>query len=106
MRINFSAPIANLDGSPVMEGDRPMTLGNLAINALVATLQGPDGQPEHLDGIGKVRNALLAETIFKASEPLDLKAEDIALLKERIGRAYSPLAVMRAWALLDGDAHV
>lgn len=112
MKINFSAPILNFDGEAVMETDekgkplegKPLTLSTISVNALVMPLPDGRGQQEHLDGAAKVRHACLAETIFKSTAPIDLKVEDIALIKERIGRGYGPLVVMRCWALLESGA--
>lgn len=99
MKIDFSAPILDLDGKPI-EGD--LTLGSLSVNALLATLMD-HGQPEQLSGTEKVRQAVLAQKIH-SEKTIDLQAEDVALLKDRIGRSYAPLAVMQAWQLLDPPA--
>lgn len=109
MKINFTVKLVGLDGQPVLEKDtdgqtKMVTLATVAVNALLAPLVDMRGQPEQLDGLTKVRHATLAESIFKATDAVDLKVEDIALIKERIGRAFAPLVVMRAWALLEGDA--
>jgi hypothetical protein len=49
----------------------------------------------------KFLRGALAAKIHNATAPLALKAEDTALLKKLIGKAYSPLIVFRAWPLLD-----
>ena len=100
MKIDFSARIVNLDGEPVEENGVVLTLGSLSINALLATLADLRGQTEQLPGTEKVRQATLAQKIHTEGS-VDLSAEDITMLKDRIGRAYSPLAVMQAWQLLD-----
>lgn len=102
MKIDFSAPILDLKGEPLTEGDVPVTLGKLAVDALMATMI-VKGEAEQLDGNAKVRNFLLASRIFEADAPIDVNLEDANLIKERIGRAFTPLAVGRAWKLLEGD---
>lgn len=102
MNINFNAPILNLDGNEITEGGEAVTLRSVAINALLATLADGAGRPEQLGGTEKVRLATLAQAIHSAEDELDLEVEDVALIKERIGRAYQPLAVMQAWKLLEG----
>lgn len=105
MKIDFSQAITSLDGTPAKAdpaSDEVVTLGAVSINALLSPLSDPrTNQPESLAATEKVRYAKLAQDIFSATAPLDLKAEDIALLKERIGRGFAPLTVARAWDLLD-----
>lgn len=101
MEINFSELILNLDGETIPdEKGESTTLGKLAVGALLTVLP-EHGQPEQISPVDKCRYGKLAQDIY-ASQTVDLKVEDIALLKDRIGKAYPPLAVMRAWDLLDG----
>ncbi len=102
MKIDFSAVIKELDGSDMFgEGKKPLTLGTVAIEALVNVLPDQMGQPERLSGERKVANAVLAERICLAQEPLDLKVDDVALIADRIGAIYGAVIVWRAWALLE-----
>ena len=100
MKVDFAQPIRDLGGQPLSEGGNTLTLGTVCINSLLVTLMTGHG-PEQLDGTAKVTHATLAQTIHTAEAAVDLKAEDIALLKDRVGRACIPIVVMRAWALLD-----
>jgi hypothetical protein len=102
MLIDFSTAIRDFDGKEIEDGG-VVTLRSLSINALLAPLADASGRPEQLPGTEKVRLATLAQAIHTSAEKLDFKAEDITLLKERIGRAYSPLIVMQAWKLLEGE---
>jgi hypothetical protein len=104
MKIDFATSLLDLDGQPLQDGEEAVTLRKIAVNALLATLIVDGHTPENLSGEAKIRNALLAEAIHTAKSAIDLKAEDVVLLKERVGRAYQPLLVMRAWALLDPPA--
>lgn len=108
MKIDFNSPLTGLDGKPLRvpgEDGAPgdvMTLGLMAINVLLSPLiDERTGNAETTAPIEKVRFAKLAQDIFTAKAPIDLPAEDVALLKERIGRAGAPLAVARAWEILD-----
>jgi len=101
MKIDFQQTLMGLGDEPLMEGDKPATLGTVSIAALLNAIPGPNGQPEELSGEAKVRQAVLAQNIFKATGPLDVSVDDVHLLKQRIGRMFTPLAVMRAWNLLD-----
>ncbi len=109
MKIDFSAPILNLDGhmvdaagAPVDEAASAMRLSDVAINALLGTLSDASGRAEQLGGIDKVKHATLAQEIHAATGAIEIEAEQVALLKERIGRAYIPIVVLQAWKLLEG----
>lgn len=106
MLVDFSRPILGLDGTPLKQGeaaDSPdMTLGDVAVSALLETLFVPGRrEPENLPAEAKVRNAALALAIRGAGESVDVKIEDLSLLKERIGRAFTTMIVFRAFALLE-----
>lgn len=103
MLIDFTTAITNLDGEAIKDGSGEMTLREVAISALVSTLAEPGGHAEVLQPMEKVGNARLAQTIHGA-DTVDLTAEQVALLKSRIGRAYAPVVVMRAWDILDPTA--
>lgn len=105
MKIDFNTKILALDGeTQVVEqvGDeiKPVTLGHMAINALLTPLPDMAGNQEQTDGQTKVRLATLAQAIY-AGGTVDVSVEDVSLIKERIGRCYSALPVMRAWSILD-----
>ena len=101
MKIDFSTPILGLDNEQVVENDEAVTLGTLAIGALLQLLPGLDGRPENLSATDKVHHAVLAQSIFQASAPIEVSVDDVSLLKTRIGQAFMPLAVMRAFEILD-----
>lgn len=108
MKVDFSTPLTALNGEPIRapaEDGSPgdvMTLGLMAINVLLTTLiDERTGQAENVQPVEKVRYAKLAQDIYSAKGPIEIGVEDVALLKDRIGRAGAPLAVARAWAILD-----
>lgn len=100
MKIDVTAPILGLDGLPLpSENGTTATLRTLIHGALLNAL--PD-DAKMLDGTKKAHLFTLA---LKANEDvIDLKAEDITLIKQRIGMAYPPLAVGRAYEILDPPA--
>lgn len=75
---------------------RPVTLGLIAMRALVAPEQNLP--PE--EGL---KRGQLAMSVYKSPGAL-LTAEETALIKKQIGKFYGPLIVMRAFALLDPAA--
>ena len=107
-KIDFSRVLQDFDGKdlpyikPDGKTDGDLTLRKVAIEALLATLGGPDDRAEQLSGQDKLKHAELARRIHRSSAPLTLKAEDVALLKDRIGRAWQPVAVLGAFEMLEG----
>ena len=99
MKIDFDAVIVNAAGEPMTDIDRPtavVTLATIASSSLFASL--PDDQS--LEPARKAEYGALGIQLF-AGGAHDLKVEQIALLKDRIGRTYAPLVVARAFDLLD-----
>lgn len=104
MLIDFSAPILDLFGRPCIEagtgsnGTDPknLTLATVASSALTAAI--PD-EPNQSAAV-KVQRFGLALRVA-AGGSVDLKAEEVAMLKDLIGKLYQPLVVGRAYDLLD-----
>lgn len=96
MKIDLTAQILDLKGEAL---DPPMTLRDVCTMALLSTLRDDD----KLNGPQKADLFALALRMVDATE-VDLKVEDVALLKDRIGRGYPPITVGRAYALLDPPA--
>lgn len=102
MKINFSAVLRNLDGEPLMRQSQmadaqaqPMTLANAACDALII----PDSQQQ--SGDEKAAQFALAMKIVKGGE-VEITPEQATLIKKRIGAAFGPLVVGRAYELLNG----
>ena len=96
---DFSAPITDLDGTVLDDGSpakKPFTLGEAAVRALVASF--PDEQ--NVSPNEKFKRAELASRIHNKSD-LVLSAEETALVKNLIGKAFAPVVVFRAWPMLD-----
>lgn len=96
MKINFSAPILDMEKNPVKEGDKDVTLGMVSCTALLATY--PD--EKELSGLEKVRRGRLGEIAFNGGEK-EISVEDAALIKSLIAKAYPPLVVMRAYDIIE-----
>lgn len=105
MQIKVTTYVKNLSGvGPLLteQGDK-IPLRAPLLNVLINTLDtpGPNGpQPEQIDGDTKVQMFKLAQRIERHAT-VDLTAEDITLLKDRIAKAYPALMVGRVWEMLD-----
>jgi len=80
---------------------KPFTLKAVATNVLLMTETDGTGRPKELKGEEKVERYVLAMKIYNSDGLVDLKVEEISLLKKLIGRAYGPLTVGQAWEVLD-----
>ena len=116
MKINFNTILKNLDdenlkqsiygdevnqqGERIKKGEEDLTLGLLSRSALLDLSQ----EELKLTGVEKQDRFFLAEKIKKAEKEgneIDLKSEDVTLLKKIIGEKYMPIVIGRAWEILD-----
>lgn len=99
MKRNLNAPILQLDGTE-FPGKNKQTLQSVCFVALT-TPQEDDGS---LNAETKMSLYRLAQKIVKGGE-VELTAEEIALLKDRIGKVFVHVVVLgRAFELLEADA--
>lgn len=94
MKYNLSGTIKELDGSPALQEKKTITINELCIQSLCAV----DGQTS---GEEKMKNAVLAETLYKSKGVVDISLEDAKRIKDATGKYLSPLAIMQIWRILD-----
>lgn len=96
--VDFATPIKTIDGTEMRKEDKSiLTINEVTQNALLASY--PDEQ--NLSGEEKVRRWVLAMKIDRQRKNPDLTADEIALIKKLIAKAYNPLIVGQSWSLLD-----
>lgn len=113
MQVDFSTQMVDIegepmeesklkaDGSPVMDGDKPVMLKlSVARVAKRVLLAGFDDE-KGLSGEDKLARWTLAQRINKGTK--NYHAEDIALVKRLIAKAYTAAVVGPAYAILEGD---
>ena len=98
--INVTQEIRDFTGEIITlgtkENERPLTLRLVCTQALTALRQ----QDQGLSGEEKFKRGILAEQIYMNDE-VELKAEDISLLKKLIGETFNALVILRTWRILD-----
>jgi hypothetical protein len=99
MKINFNEELRTLEGESLVP---VTTLKKCAVEALLANFPGE----ERLPGEEKAKRWLLATRIYANPENIELKPEDLVLIKKVVGMGYSPLIVGQAWELLDGKENL
>lgn len=97
MRIDFGQKLIDFrTGEPLKDPDgEEATLASVAVSALLAPEQGQDGKE-------KFKLYELAKAI-SPGKVVTIDAEDVAKIKESIGKHYTAAAVGAAWNLLEGE---
>lgn len=101
MKRDFDAVLKGYDGAPLLESGKEVKLGSPAVTVLLAQFQ----DEQSLRGEDKFSRYKLAERIGQGGVQ-DVSAEEIALLKSLIGKAYPPGIVGPAYEALEQDAPV
>jgi len=109
MKINVTEQLTELNGTPMVTGKQvcqacgsvisepgPVTVRLAATRALTAQYR----DEQSLAGDEKVARFHLALKLTGEDEP-DLKAEEVVLIKNVVGKMYGPVVVGRVWAILD-----
>ena len=89
------------NGKPTMKKSPPFTLRTACVNVLTMREVDDRGKAKEISGKDKVKRYELAKRIYHSKELVDLQAEEIALLKELVGRIYPPITVGQAFEILD-----
>jgi hypothetical protein len=100
MRIDFSQRLKSIDGSELTENGKPLTLGVIAVNALLEVV--PKNEDPTADV--KVQRWKIAQRVAGADGDVDITVEEIVLVKRLIGVAYGPLVVGQAFEMLERSA--
>lgn len=95
MKVDFSQPITYLDGTPLLPYD---TLKKVVSFAIGQVLPGDENVP----GDKKVALGYLGFTIYGSTEPVELQAADVVVLKERIAKLFAAPVIAQAWDMLEG----
>ena len=97
MKVNLSLPVLDLEGKPIKDGDKDLTVRTVCCGALLTPDQkNPDQTSEE-----KVKFFKLALRI--ADDEEDFSIDDIAILKKQIGKLFPPLVVGRCFEVLDPE---
>jgi hypothetical protein len=103
MKINFRTVLKDLDDEPIKDGDKDMTLGSVSKFALLAGFQ--DEKVEAAEKVMRFElaskiNASMKAVIENGAQPdTEYKPEEIAKLREIVGRVFPPLIVGRFFEL-------
>jgi len=102
--VNLDQVLTEFDGTTPLvdetqkgEGPVPVVLNKVCFRALVSTY----ADERNVTGEDKYKRGKLAERVYNGGV-VDLEAKEIELIKELVGKAYSPIIVGQAWDMLEG----
>lgn len=114
MKLNVKIVPEDFDGKPlqrILETDdkgkvlkkEPWTLGSMMISSLMATFDDDKDQT----GEEKLHNGQLARKIHKVGDKkhdglVNIKPEDLKIIKERLTKSFGPGAIVASFEMLDG----
>lgn len=99
MKVNVDKVLLDLEGKEILRSDNsPMKIKELVIQSL--TILNKDD--EKMTGDERYKLFDIAQRITKDASSVDLKSEEIALIKQRIGVMFQPLVVGRVYDVLEG----
>jgi len=99
MLINVDGVLKSMDGKAlqdVVNGEaRDALIKDVLVNAILSPVQNESG-------MDKVKKYELAKRIYVGGD-INLTAEEIALIKDRVGESYAPIIVGQLYELLEAD---
>jgi len=94
MKINTETKLTNLEGEPIKDGSVDATVGKVIRNALLGNDQS-DNADKKLKKYKLAMDCLATE--------VDLKAENVSLIKKCVGENYPPLIVGKVFEIIDPE---
>lgn len=96
---SFDAEVTLVDGTPVINNDKPVILRDIIADMLCGNYQD---EANSLSGVEKFKRGTLALKI-KAGGDIDFKTEELADIKEIVGKRGTVPMVYQTFNILDGE---
>lgn len=93
---NFDVNLKDKDQNNWIENEKPVSAKALIIDAILANL--PDEQPNALE---KMQRYDLYKKLLNGGD-VELTTEELSLIKQAVGKIYSPLAVGQIYEIIEG----
>ena len=102
MNIDLTQEIKTIDGVTIplngRETDRPTVLSDILTKAMLET---PQAEAASMPGEKKMQRYRLAQKCYGVPS-VDLEVEELAVLKEYVGKLFPALVVGQVWQMLEG----
>jgi hypothetical protein len=97
MKLNMLFELKDLNGKPILDADqKPQILRKFLVEVLGVLFENE----RNLDGNERYKRGKLAFQLQTEDKP-EISIEDVALLKQLIGRGYPPHIVYVLWNILE-----
>ena len=96
MKVDLTQPLTQIDGSPLLENDKPVLARTVCARALVGDLEEDKGKPE-----SKITRFRLAEKIMEAQGSSDIDLEDLDVIEKRIEQGFTTTVFVRIKRIFD-----
>jgi len=100
MQVNLNKALTGADEKPILEDGKELILTDIVVKVLEANYPGD----EQVGFMKKLDRAKLARKIRKAEGVLDLRSDEITLIKDLAGRSASAHACLCLEELLEPPA--
>lgn len=96
MKVKTNVQLKGPDGE-ILKGDgRPLTVGSIAINSLLTPIQSDDEK-------AKLEKYEVYKKIRDAKTEVDLKIDEVALVKKVVGKVQPQLLMGQIWEELENS---
>lgn len=97
MKIDLSAKLTDPKGNVIKDGENEATLGSTLYISCISAAEGDN----HQSGQDRYKLGKLTYELAAHDEEIELSVEQIATLKERVGKVMSPAVVYSVWTMLE-----
>ena len=97
MKRNLNKVLTTFDGEEMQSANGNVATAKIVIvDALIA-------QDIGLSATDKVKHFNLAEHIVQSNDPVELKIEELQLIKDAVGKHFNPLVVGKVYRILEDE---
>lgn len=101
MKYDLNVEIKSLDGKPVQAAEGGvLTVKEAVLRALLAPIAGEDNEQPRK----KFERWLLAKRVYSASGEVELAAEEVAEIKDRVAKIWAASVLGPVFETLEGSA--
>lgn len=95
MKLKINQQLRDVEGNILKgEKERPLTMRDVCINSLLTPVQGDDEK-------AKWEKYEIFKSMRDSKEEVDLKIEQITILKKAVGKVQPPLLMGQIWDMLE-----
>jgi hypothetical protein len=100
MKVDLTIPLRTFSGEPVLDdNNKEVTLAMIATQALLSESREQQAEPSE-----KLECYLLAQKVHQAEGPVNLKSEEVSLIKKKAGASMTTMAFGALVTTLEGGA--